>query len=86
LEVDLMGLEPSDRSILRALIEKFNGGPVGLQSLSAAAMEEEETILDIYEPYLMQCGLLERTPKGRVATNLAYEHLGLKNKNQSKLI
>lgn len=86
LEVDLMGLEPSDRNILKALIEKFNGGPVGLQSLSAAAMEEEETILDIYEPYLMQCGLLERTPKGRVATNLAYEHLGLKNKNQTKLI
>jgi len=86
LEVDLMGLDPSDRNILQALIEKFNGGPVGLQSLAAAAMEEEETILDIYEPYLMQCGLLERTPKGRVATNLAYEHLGFKNKNQSKLI
>ncbi len=77
LEVDLMGLEPSDRNILLALIEKFNGGPVGLQSLAAAAMEEEETILDIYEPYLMQCGLLERTPKGRVATALAYNHLGL---------
>lgn len=77
LEVDLMGLDPSDRNILKALIEKFNGGPVGLQSLAAAAMEEEETILDIYEPYLMQCGLLERTPKGRVATFLAYEHLGL---------
>ncbi len=87
LEVDLMGLEPSDRSILRALIEKFNGGPVGLQSLSAAAMEEEDTILDVYEPYLMQCGLLERTPKGRVATNLAYEHLGFKTKkNQNQLI
>jgi len=86
LEVDAMGLDPSDRNILRSLIEKFNGGPVGLQSLSAAAMEEEDTILDIYEPYLMQCGLLERTPKGRVATNLAYEHLGLKNKNQNKLI
>jgi len=86
LEVDLMGLDPSDRNILKALIEKFNGGPVGLQSLAAAAMEEEDTILDIYEPYLMQCGLLERTPKGRVATNLAYEHLGIKNKNQNKLI
>lgn len=77
LEVDLMGLEPSDRNILQALIEKFGGGPVGLQSLAAASMEEEETILDIYEPYLMQCGLLERTPKGRMATTLAYEHLGL---------
>jgi len=87
LEVDMMGLEPSDRSILRALIEKFNGGPVGLQSLAAAAMEEEETILDIYEPYLMQCGLIERTPKGRIATNLAYEHLDLKHlKKQSNLL
>jgi Holliday junction DNA helicase RuvB len=87
LEVDMMGLEPSDRNILKSLIEKFNGGPVGLQSLAAAAMEEEETILDIYEPYLMQCGLLERTPKGRVATFLAYEHLGLKHlKKQTNLI
>src|ERR1035437_8101006 len=86
LEVDILGLEPSDRSILRALIEKFAGGPVGLQSLSAASMEEEDTILDIYEPYLMQCGLIERTPKGRVATNLAYEHLDLKHlKKQSNL-
>jgi len=86
LEVDTMGLEPSDRSILKALIEKFNGGPVGLQSLAAAAMEEEETVLDIYEPYLMQCGLIERTPKGRIATDSAYKHLGLKSKNQNKLI
>ncbi len=77
LEVDKMGLEPGDRKILLALIEKFNGGPVGLQSLSAAAMEEEDTILDIYEPYLMQCGFIERTPKGRMASRLAYEHLGL---------
>jgi len=84
LEIDRMGLEPGDRKILVALIEKFNGGPVGLQSLAAAAMEEEDTILDIYEPYLMQQGFIERTPKGRVATRLAYEHLGLLN--QSKLI
>ena len=70
--------------ILLALIEKFNGGPVGLQSLAAAAMEEEDTILDIYEPYLMQCGFIERTPKGRVASKLAYEHLGLKFTRQSK--
>ena len=86
LEVDMLGLEPSDRNLLSALIEKFNGGPVGLQSLAAAAMEEEDTILDIYEPYLMQCGLLERTPKGRVATNMAYTHLGFKNNKQNKLI
>lgn len=77
LEIDKMGLEPGDRKILLALIEKFNGGPVGLQSLAAAAFEEEDTILDIYEPYLMQCGFLERTPKGRVASRLAYEHLDL---------
>jgi Holliday junction DNA helicase RuvB len=77
LEVDHMGLEPGDRNILLALINKFNGGPVGLQTLSAAAMEEEDTILDIYEPYLMQMGFLERTPRGRVASRLAYEHLGL---------
>ena len=77
LEVDQMGLEPGDRKILSALIEKFNGGPVGLQSLAAAALEEEDTILDLYEPYLMQCGFIERTPKGRVASRLAYEHFGL---------
>lgn len=86
LEVDMLGLDPSDRNLLLALIEKFSGGPVGLQSLAAASMEDENTILDIYEPYLMQCGLIERTPKGRMVTSLAYEHLGLKNKNQSKLI
>ncbi|MEK7124699.1 MAG: Holliday junction branch migration DNA helicase RuvB [Patescibacteria group bacterium] len=87
LEVDQMGLEPGDRKILLALIEKFNGGPVGLQSLAAAALEEEDTILDIYEPYLMQCGLIERTPKGRVASKLAYLHLGLKyNNKQNNLI
>jgi holliday junction DNA helicase RuvB len=77
LEVDHLGLEPGDKNILLALIEKFSGGPVGLQSLAAAAMEEEDTILDLYEPYLMQCGLIERTPKGRVASRLAYEHLGM---------
>ncbi|MDP3883204.1 MAG: Holliday junction branch migration DNA helicase RuvB [Candidatus Staskawiczbacteria bacterium] len=77
LEVDQVGLEPGDKKILLALIEKFNGGPVGLQSLAAAAMEEEDTILDMYEPYLMQMGFLERTPRGRVASRLAYEHLGL---------
>jgi len=87
LEVDHMGLETGDRKILLALIEKFNGGPVGIQSLSAAAMEEEDTILDIYEPYLMQCGFIERTPRGRVASRLAYKHLGVENRNsQNQLI
>jgi Holliday junction DNA helicase RuvB len=87
LEVDSLGLEPSDRNLLLALIEKFNGGPVGLQSLAAAAMEDEETILDIYEPYLMQSGLIERTPRGRIASRLAYEHLKITPKNnQNSLI
>ncbi len=86
LEVDEMGLEPGDIKILMAMIEKFDGGPVGLQSLAAAAMEEEDTILDMYEPYLMQSGFIERTPKGRVASKRAYEHLGIKYTKQSNLI
>lgn len=86
LEVDHMGLEPGDIKILLALIEKFGGGPVGLQSLAAAAMEEEDTILDIYEPYLMQCGFMERTPKGRVASRLAYEHLKLTPKDKQNFL
>jgi len=86
LEVDQMGLESGDRKVLLALIEKFGGGPVGLQSLAAAALEEEGTILDIYEPYLMQCGFIERTPKGRVASRLAYEHLGVAHLRPNRLL
>ena len=86
LEVDHAGLEPGDIKILQAMIEKFDGGPVGLQSLAAAALEEEDTILDMYEPYLMQCGFIERTPKGRVASRLAYQHLGIAYNKQSNLI
>jgi len=82
LEIDEIGLEHGDKRILMAIIEKFEGGPVGLQALAAASFEEEDTILDIYEPYLMQCGFIERTPKGRVASKLAYEHLGIKQKNK----
>lgn len=82
LEVDELGLESGDRKILEAIIKKFNGGPVGLQTLSAATSEEEDTILDIYEPYLMQLGFIERTPRGRVATKIAYQHLGFKFKGQ----
>ena len=73
-----MGLEPTDRRLLKVMIEKFNGGPVGLQALSAATDEETETIEEIYEPFLLQLGFLARTPRGRVATKLAYEHLGIK--------
>ena len=77
LEVDHLGLEPTDRKLLEAIIKKFNGGPVGLQALAASTSEEIETIEDIYEPYLMQLGFLQRTPRGRIATRLAYDHLGL---------
>jgi Holliday junction DNA helicase RuvB len=77
LEVDALGLDRLDREILRALCEKFGGGPVGLSTLAVAVGEEQDTIEDVYEPYLLQCGLLERTPRGRAATRRAYEHLGL---------
>lgn len=78
LEIDELGLETGDRKVLETIIKKFQGGPVGLQALAAASSEEEETILDIYEPYLMQLGFLERTPRGRLATKMAYQHLGIK--------
>lgn len=78
LEVDHLGLEPVDRQILRLIIEKFDGGPVGLQALAAATHEEQDTIEDVYEPYLLQLGFIGRTSRGRVATRSAYEHLGLK--------
>lgn len=77
LEIDASGLEPMDRRILEVIIKKFNGGPVGLQALAAASSEEEDTIEEVYEPYLMQLGLIERTPRGRMATEWAYEHLGI---------
>jgi len=87
LEIDDVGLEPSDRRILEALIKKFNGGPVGLQTLAAATSEEEGTIEEVYEPYLIQLGFLERTPRGRMATTNAYGHLGLKiPPQQNKLL
>ncbi len=75
LEIDEIGLTPADRKILRVIIEKFNGGPVGLQALAAASYEEEYTILNVYEPYLIRIGFIERTPKGRIATSVAYRHL-----------
>ena len=79
LAVDSIGLDDNDRRILRAIIEQFAGGPVGVQTLAAATSEETDTIEEIYEPYLMRVGLLSRTPKGRVATPAAYEHLGLRS-------
>ena len=77
LEVDHQGLDRLDREILRAICEKFGGGPVGLSTLAVAVGEEADTIEDVYEPYLLQQGLIERTPRGRAATKRAYEHLGL---------
>jgi Holliday junction DNA helicase RuvB len=77
LEVDELGLDEVDRQLLRTMIEKFNGGPVGLDTLAAAISEESDTIEDVYEPYLMQIGFLQRTPRGRVVTRLACSHLGL---------
>ena len=76
LEVDRHGLDATDRAILLLMIEKFGGGPVGLDTLSAAIGEDSGTIEDVYEPYLIKNGFINRTPKGRVATDLAYTHLG----------
>lgn len=76
LAIDPIGLSPSDRRILETLVVKFNGGPVGVGTLAAATAEETATIEDVYEPYLLQSGFIERTPRGRVATPRAYQHLG----------
>ncbi len=77
LDVDVVGLDVMDRKLLCAIIEKFNGGPVGLDNVAAAIGEERDTIEDVLEPYLIQQGYLHRTPRGRMATPLAYQHLGL---------
>ncbi|QQG44893.1 MAG: Holliday junction branch migration DNA helicase RuvB [Candidatus Sungiibacteriota bacterium] len=86
LQVDELGLEPMDRKILEVVISKFGGGPVGLQAIAAASSEEEDTLEEVYEPYLMQLGFLERTPRGRLATERAYQHLGFKVNRQKPLI
>ena len=77
LAVDVLGLDEADRRVLRTLIDKFDGGPVGIETIAAALSEEADTVMDVYEPYLLQLGFLERTPRGRLATRRAYEHLGL---------
>jgi Holliday junction DNA helicase RuvB len=77
LEVDALGLDDLDRRVLRAIVEKYQGGPVGLSTIAASISEEPDTIMDVVEPYLLRLGFLDRTPQGRVATQLAYEHLGL---------
>lgn len=88
LEIDEAGLDPTDRGVLEAIIHKFNGGPVGLETLAAATSEERDTIMDVYEPFLIQKGYLQRTARGRIATPQAYRHLGLeppKNPSQHGL-
>ncbi len=77
LEVDQLGLDEIDRRLLLAIVEKYGGGPVGLETLSAAISEETDTVMDVYEPFLLQLGFIARTPRGRVVTRLAYQHLGL---------
>lgn len=77
LEIDELGLDVEDRKILKALLTRFSGGPVGMSALASAVQEEEDTLLDLYEPFLTQIGFLKRTPRGRVATEKAYSHLGL---------
>ncbi len=77
LEIDSLGCDETDRRILHTIIDKFEGGPVGLDTIAAATSEESDTIMDVYEPYLLQLGFLARTPRGRVATRRAYEHMGI---------
>ncbi len=86
LEVDDAGLDRLDREILRAICDKFGGGPVGLSTLAVAVGEEQDTIEDVYEPYLLQSGLIERTPRGRAATRRGFAHLGLEPPGQRRLI
>ncbi len=83
LEVDSIGLDEVDRRVLCTIIDKFDGGPVGLDTIAASISEDADTIMDVYEPYLLQLSFLERTPRGRVATKFAYEHLGLPYKKSS---
>jgi Holliday junction DNA helicase RuvB len=77
MEIDDLGLDDSDRRVLSTVIEKYDGGPVGLQTIAASLAEEPDTIMDVVEPYLLQLGFIDRTPQGRIATSRAYEHLGL---------
>lgn len=84
LDIDTLGLDTADRGLLEAIIENYHGGPVGLETLAAITAEERTTIEDFYEPYLLQIGLLERTPRGRKVTHKAYSHLGKQQTNESE--
>lgn len=85
LEVDKLGLDALDRRMLRSIIEFYGGGPVGLETLAATINEEAVTLEDVYEPYLLQCGFLTRTPRGRCVTRKAYEHLGIEYRGQQQM-
>ena len=85
LGVDDMGLESLDREILKMIIERFGGGPVGIDTIAASIGEERVTIEDVYEPYLIQAGFLHRTQKGRVVSNMAYKHLGIENPSEDEI-
>ncbi len=88
LAVDPLGLDDVDRRVLKTVISKYNGGPVGLNTIAAAISEEPDTIMDVVEPYLLQLGFLDRTSQGRVATKAAYDHLGFEfiDTTQPKLL
>lgn len=83
LEVDQLGLDQADRAVLKAIIEKFDGGPVGIETIAASTNEDADTVMDVYEPYLLQLGFIARTPRGRVATRFAYDHLGIPPKTEA---
>jgi Holliday junction DNA helicase RuvB len=85
LEVDDQGLDKMDRQIMLTIIEKFDGGPIGVDALSAALCEEKDTLEEVYEPFLIQSGYINRTPKGRVATKLAYRHFGFSGRPKDHL-
>ena len=84
MEIDELGPDETDRNLLRAMIEKFNGGPAGLETLAATINEDSNTIEDVYEPYLMQLGFLARTPRGRICVKAAYEHMGAKMSKKAR--
>ncbi len=81
LHVDPLGLDHIDDKLLKGMIERFNGGPVGLETIAATIGEESDTIEEVYEPYLLQIGFIQRTPRGRIATPLCYSHYGMDYKN-----
>jgi Holliday junction DNA helicase RuvB len=85
LQIDELGLDRIDHRMLRAVIENYGGGPVGLETLAATIGEEAVTLEDVYEPYLMQIGFLTRTPRGRCVTQLAYDHLGIPFNGQQQM-